>query len=180
MVTKKKSHSIGDYKFLDQIPIINAVISSVPLSSLNEYMRVIMIKLFLRLAIGTGFLSAVADRFGFWSKEVSAWGNWDNFIAYTQSLNPMVPLSMIPFIGWTSTLLEIVFGLCLIIGFKTSFIAKLSGWLLLIFALAMTFTRGIKAPLDYSVFAASAGAFALSLIKEKFLELDTLLKKDKE
>lgn len=142
-------------------------------------MKVKLIKLFLRLSIGAGFLSAVADRFGFWSKEVSAWGNWDNFIKYTQSLNPMIPPSFIPFIGWASTLLEIAFGICLIIGFKTSFTAKLSGWLLLIFALAMTFTRGIKAPLDYSVFAASAAAFGLSLIKEKFLEIDILMKKKK-
>lgn len=141
--------------------------------------RIKIIKLFLRLSIGIGFLSAVADRFGFWSKEVSAWGNWDNFIAYTQSLNPWIPQSFIPFIGWSSTLLEMAFALCLIIGFKTSLIAKLSGWLLLIFALAMTFTRGIKPPLDYSVFAASAGAFGLSLIEEKFLEVDTLLKKNK-
>src|SRR6185312_3295768 len=112
-------------------------------------MKVKLIKLFLRLSIGAGFLSAVADRFGFWSKEVSALGNWGNFLAYTQSLNPVIPQSFIPFIGWASTLLEIVFGVCLIIGLKTSFTAKLSGWLLLLFALAMTFTRGIKAPLDY-------------------------------
>jgi len=142
-------------------------------------MKVKLIKLFLRLSIGAGFLSAVADRFGFWSKEVSAWGNWGNFLAYTQSLNPVIPQSFIPFIGWASTLLEIVFGVCLIIGLKTSFTAKLSGWLLLLFALAMTFTRGIKAPLDYSVYAASAAAFGLSLIKEKFLEIDSLLKKSK-
>lgn len=143
-------------------------------------MEVKMIKLFLRLSIGIGFLSAVADRLGIWSKEVSTWGNWNNFLAYTQSLNPRFSPSMIPVIGWASTILEIVFGICLITGFKTSLIAKLSGWLLLIFALAMTFTRGIKAPLDYSVFAASAGAFGLSLIKEKFWEMDTLLKKNKK
>lgn len=139
-----------------------------------------IIKLFLRLSIGIGFLSAVADRFGFWSKEVSAWGNWENFLAYTQSLNPWVPQAFMPFIGWLSTLLEIVFGLGLIIGFKTSLMAKLSGWLLLIFALSMAFTRGIKAPLDYSVFTASAAAFGLSLLKEKFLEIDTLLKNNKK
>jgi thiosulfate dehydrogenase (quinone) large subunit len=143
-------------------------------------MRSKIIKLFLRLSIGIGFLSAVADRFGFWSKEVSAWGNWNNFLAYTQSLNPLIPQSFIPFIGWASTLLEIVFGVGLIIGFKTSLVAKLSGWLLLIFALAMAFTRGIKAPLDYSVFAASAGAFGLSLLKEKFWEIDQLWKGQKD
>ena len=142
-------------------------------------MKVKIIKLFLRVSIGVGFLSAVADRFGLWSKEVSAWGNWGNFLKYTQKLNPVVPQSLIPFIGWVSTLLEIVLGVCLIIGFKTSFTAKLSGWLLLIFALAMTFSVGIKAPLDASVFAASAAAFGLSLIKEKFLEIDSLVRKDK-
>jgi uncharacterized membrane protein YphA (DoxX/SURF4 family) len=135
-------------------------------------MKVKIIKLFLRLSLGAGFLSAVADRFGFWNAQVSAWGNWKNFLAYTQSLIPLIPISFIPFVGWASTLLEIIFGVCLIIGFKTSFIAKLSGWLLLIFALAMTFSRSIKAPLDYSVFVASAAAFALSLIKEKFFEVD--------
>jgi thiosulfate dehydrogenase (quinone) large subunit len=143
-------------------------------------MRSKIIKLFLRLSIGIGFLSAVADRFGFWSKEVSAWGNWNNFLAYTQSLNPLIPQSFIPFIGWASTILEIGFGVGLIIGFKTSLVAKLSGWLLLIFALAMAFTRGIKAPLDYSVFAASAGAFGLSLLKEKFWEIDQLWKGQKD
>lgn len=141
-------------------------------------MKVKLIKLFLRVSIGVGFLSAVADRFGWWSKEVSAWGNWDNFLQYTQKLNPMIPPSLIPFLAWTSTILEIVLGCCLIIGFKTSFTAKLSGWLLLIFALAMTFTVGIKAPLDASVFAASAAAFGLSLIKEKFLEMDNFMSKN--
>jgi uncharacterized membrane protein YphA (DoxX/SURF4 family) len=135
-------------------------------------MKIKIIKLFLRVSIGAGFLSAVADRFGFWSKDVSAWGNWKNFLHYTQTLNPLMPTAIIPFIGWTSTVLEILLGLCLIVGFKTSLAAKLSGWLLLIFAIAMAFARGIKAPLDYSVFAASAAAFALSLIKEKFLEVD--------
>jgi thiosulfate dehydrogenase (quinone) large subunit len=142
-------------------------------------MKVKIIKLFLRISIAAGFLSAVADRFGFWSKEVSAWGNWNNFLNYTQTLNPVVPSSIIPFIAWASTFLEIVFGVCLIGGFKTSLSARLSGWLLLIFAIAMTFSRGIKAPLDYSVFTASAAAFALSLIKEKFLELDSLIEANK-
>jgi uncharacterized membrane protein YphA (DoxX/SURF4 family) len=138
-----------------------------------------IIKLFLRLSIGIGFLSAVAGRFGFWSMKVSDWGNWDNFLKYTQSLNPWVPEKITPLIRWASTLLEAVLGICLIIGLKTSFTAKLSGWILLIFALAMAFSRGIKAPLDYSVFAASAGALGLSLLKEKFLEIDLLMKKGK-
>jgi hypothetical protein len=42
--------------------------------------KVKLVKLFLRLSIGVGFLSAVADRFGLWSKDVAVWGNWDNFL----------------------------------------------------------------------------------------------------
>lgn len=134
-----------------------------------------LIKLFLRLAIGAGFLSAVADRFGMWNARVSAWGNWDNFLTYTQSLNPRIPVALIPVIGWISTILELILGISLIVGFRTSLSAKISGWLLLIFALTMAFSLGIKKPLDYSVFAASAGAFGLSLIRKKFLEVDSLL-----
>ncbi len=134
-----------------------------------------VIKLFLRLAISFGFLSAVADRFGIWSKEVSVWGNWDNFLSYTQLINPWIPSSLIPTIGILATAAEIIFAAFLIIGIKTELFAKLSGFLLLIFALSMTFSIGIKGAFDFSVFSASAGAFALSLMKDKFLELDNLI-----
>ena len=134
-----------------------------------------VIKLFLRFAISAGFLSAVADRFGWWQDEVSVWGNWTKFLEYTQQINPWIPNSMIPVAGFTATAAEIVFALFLIVGFKTELFAKLSGFLLLIFALAMTFSTGIKSALDFSVFSASAASFALSLMKEKTLELDVLI-----
>ena len=135
------------------------------------------VKIFLRAAISVGFLSAVADRFGLWDKEVSVWGNWDNFLQYTELINPWFPNAMIPTLGVLATLAEIVFALCLIVGFKTELVAKLSGYLLLIFALSMTFSTGVKGALDYSVLSASAAAFALSLMKEKYFELDVILSK---
>lgn len=134
-----------------------------------------VIKFFLRLAISAGFLSAVADRLGWWSKEISVWGNWNSFLEYTQLINPWVPESLIPLTGIVATTAEIVFALFLIIGFKTELFAKLSGFLLLIFALGMTFSTGIKGAFDFSVFSASAGAFALSLLKDKYYEVDNLL-----
>ncbi|MGB5819561.1 MAG: DoxX family protein [Saonia sp.] len=136
-----------------------------------------IIKCFLRLAISMGFLSAVADRFGLWGKEVSAWGNWNSFLEYTQIINPWFPNAMISTIGTIATTAEIVFPICLIVGFKTELFAKLSGFLLLIFALSMTFSTGIKGAFDYSVFSTSAGAFALGLMKEKYWELDNLIAK---
>ncbi len=141
-------------------------------------MTIIYIKLFLRASIAFGFLSAVADRFGFWPEENSAWGNWASFLEYTQLINPWVPHNFIHLIGSIATLAEVLLAFFLIIGFKTSLVGKLSGYLLLIFGLAMTFTIGIKAPLDYSVFSASAAGFGLSLIHQKYLEVDTLLNKN--
>lgn len=80
-----------------------------------------LIKLFLRFAISIGFLSAVADRFGLWSKEVSVWGNWNSFLEYTQLINPWIPDSVIPTIGIIATAAEIILAIFLISGLKRSF-----------------------------------------------------------
>ncbi|HEA31557.1 MAG TPA: DoxX family protein [Leeuwenhoekiella sp.] len=135
------------------------------------------VKLFLRMSLALSFLSAVADRFGMWPQEISVWGNWNNFLAYTALLNPWFPEAIIPALGFIATAAEILFAICLILGFKTSFFARLSGFLLLIFALSMTLSSGIKGAFDYSVFTAAAAAFALSMMKEKYLEVDSFLEK---
>ncbi len=132
-------------------------------------------KLFLRIAIASAFLSAVADRFGLWPKEQSGWGNWETFLESTASLNPWFPESLIPTVAIMATGAEILLAICIIIGFKTELFAKLSGYLLLLFALSITFSSNIKGAFDYSVFTASAAAFALSLLNEKYMELDSLL-----
>ncbi len=125
-----------------------------------------IIHYFLRFSLAIGFLSAVADRLGFWPTEMAAWGTWDNFIAYTGILNPWFPNSIIDFVALVVTILEVVLALLLLLGYKTQWAAKTSGFLLLVFALAMIFTTGIKGPLDYSVFTAAAAAFALDILTE--------------
>lgn len=135
------------------------------------------IKLFLRLALGVAFLSAVADRFGLWPAAVSAWGHFDAFLAYTATLAPWAPASLLPALGWAVTIIEMVLGIWLILGFKTKLTAQLSGLLILSFGLSMAITSGIKGPLDYSVFSASAAALGLSLIPGDFLSVDLLFRK---
>lgn len=129
------------------------------------------------MALATAFFSAVADRFGLWSSNISTWGNWSTFLEYTQLINPWAPDSLISSLGILATAAEIIFGLCLLIGFKTELFARLSGYLLLVFGLAMVFSVGIKKTFDYSVFTASAAAFALSILKDKFLEVDSIFSK---
>ncbi|WP_339839045.1 DoxX family protein [uncultured Flavobacterium sp.] len=139
-----------------------------------------IIKLFLRFAIASSFLSAVADRLGYWHENVSVWGNWKNFLTYTQAINPWFSANLIPMVGLTATIAEVVFAICLLIGFKTELFAKLSGFLLLIFALSMMFSSGIKGAFDYSVLSAAAAAFALSTMSSyKYLEVDTILNSKK-
>jgi uncharacterized membrane protein YphA (DoxX/SURF4 family) len=119
---------------------------------------------FLRIALSAGFPSAVADRFGWWPANVSAWGNWSAFVGYTQSLLPWLPANLAEVAGGIATFLEIALGVGLLMPYKTSLIAKCSGVLLVLFALAMTMSKSLKAPLDYSVLTAAAAAFALSVI----------------
>ena len=119
----------------------------------------------LRLALGTAFLSAVADRFGLWGAPGTAgvaWGDWNTFLAYVAILNWFAPESLIPVLGWAATIAEIVLALGLIIGWRLWWFALASGLLLSSFALTMAITLGVKVPLDYSVFTASAGAFLLA------------------
>lgn len=133
--------------------------------------KVLFPQLFLRLAIAVTMLSAVADRFGFWGKN-SAWGNWESFEKYTQQLTFFLPESLGTFSAYAATFLEILFPFMLIIGFKTKIAAYGAGFLLLIFAVSMTMALGVKAPLDYSVWVASAGAFLLASQEEYFFSLD--------
>ncbi len=123
-----------------------------------------VVEWFLRIALSAGFLSAVADRFGWWSQAVSAWGNWDSFVKYTNTLLPFLDYSTASIFGSVATALELVLGLALLTNIKSSFIALCSGILLLTFGVCMTFSLGVKVPLDYSVYTASAAAFGLSMI----------------
>src|SRR4051794_34589534 len=120
---------------------------------------------FLRLALGISFLSAVADRFGLWGvygQHNVAWGNYARFVAYTAKLNWFLPATTIPALAIIATAAEILFGLLLILGWNTRTIALLSGVLLTIFALTMAVALGVKAPFDLSVFSAAGGALLLA------------------
>jgi uncharacterized membrane protein YphA (DoxX/SURF4 family) len=103
-----------------------------------------------------------------------AWGDFARFVAYTGKLNWFVPTILLPTLAWASTFAEILLGLALVVGLFTRIAALLSGMILLLFALAMTIVLGVKAPLDFSVFSASAGAFLLAAYGKYPLSADAL------
>lgn len=120
---------------------------------------------FLRLALGFSFLSAVADRFGWWGAfgyPNVAWGSFDRFVAYTATLNWFLPEAMIPTLAVLATCAEILLGLLLVVGWQTRIAAACSGIILIAFGLAMTAGLGLEAPLSFSVFSAAGGGLLLA------------------
>lgn len=117
--------------------------------------------LYARVALGAAFLSGIASRFGLYGKDVG-YGNYANFVRYTAEVNSFMPAATIPFLAWTATAAELILGVLLILGVWPRWVAWSSALLLALFGLAMTISLGIKSPLDYSVFSASAAAVLLA------------------
>lgn len=137
-----------------------------------------IVRLFARFALGASFLSAVADRFGFWgpygAKNVS-WGDFAHFVVYTGAVTSLFPSSLTVSFAWAATVAETLFGMLLIAGFKVRMTSVLSGLLLLSFALGMVTGIGVKSPFDYSVFSSAAAAFLLALWEPDKFTLDKFL-----
>lgn len=138
------------------------------------------VQLFSRLAISSAFLSAVADRIGLWGpfgSKYASWGNWENFLFYSNQLNFFVPDLLKEPLAILATLLEVVFAVLLLIGYKTKTTAKLSGVLLILFAMTMTMAFGIKSTFTYSVWIGAGACFLLANMETYYCSLDNYLKK---
>lgn len=121
---------------------------------------------YARIALGTAFLSGIASRFGLYGKNVG-YGNFANFMRYTAEVNSFMPAFTIPFLAWSATVAEALLGIALILGVWPRWVALGSALLLALFAMAMAISFGIKSPMDYSVFSASAAATLLALCQTR-------------
>ncbi|SEG50742.1 DoxX family protein [Algoriphagus boritolerans] len=143
-------------------------------------MNINYVQLFVRIAVATAFLSAVADRFGYWGKPGSpnvSWGNWEQFLIYSNKLNFFVSPEVGELLAIIATVLEIIFALFLVIGYKTKGTSFASGILLAIFAVSMTLALGIKSTFTYSVWIGSGACFLLCTLNDYRYSLDMYLKK---
>jgi uncharacterized membrane protein YphA (DoxX/SURF4 family) len=132
---------------------------------------------FLRLALGLSFLSAVADRFGWWGsfgQPNVSWGNFANFVEHTGKLNWFIPNAVIPGLAVIATVGDILLGLLLLAGWRTRITALCAGVLLMIFGITMTLALGIKSPLNFSVFSAAGGSLLLAACTKFPFSLDEL------
>jgi putative oxidoreductase len=123
--------------------------------------------LYARLALGAAFLSGIADRFGLYSGRNVGYGNFAGFVVYTAKVNSFMPASTIPFLAWAATAAEFSLGFALVLGLWVRWAALGSALLLILFGTAMAVSFGIKSPLDYSVFSASAAAFLVASYQKR-------------
>jgi len=124
-------------------------------------------QLYLRIALGIGYLVPALDRLGIWGKygaENISWGDWEHFINYAQEVMSFLPLSFVTVFAAIATIAEIIFGILLLAGKWTQITAFGSGCLALLFAVSMAISFGIVSPLSYSVFTVSAASFLLATI----------------
>lgn len=124
---------------------------------------------FLRLCLGLAFLSAIADRFGFYGPRGAgnvSWGDWSHFLQFVAYLNWFVPKALIPAIGVVETIIEFALAVALLAGVYQRIVAWASTALLASFALTMSVALGVKAPLGYGVFTAVGAAFLLGAVSD--------------
>ncbi len=129
--------------------------------------------LLLRLALAATYVSAYSSR-------VNLFGNhpdgWEKFLTYAAQVNSWAPDSIKVFLAVSATFFEIAISILLLVGFKTRIVALLSGLLTLSFAMAMTYSYGVKEPLDYGVFVNFTAAFLLATMPVNIYSLDQLFK----
>jgi putative oxidoreductase len=123
--------------------------------------------LYARLALGAAFLSGIADRFGWYTGRNTGYGNFAGFVEYTAKVNSFMPAFTILFLAWAATAAELFLGIGLILGVWPRWVALASAMLLVLFGVAMAISFGIKSPMDYSVFSASAGAVLLGFYSDR-------------
>ena len=127
-------------------------------------------QILLRFALGAGFILPVLDRIGILGTPGSAnvsWGNWANFVAYTNSLMPYLSTKTASFFGFVATIGEVLFGVMLVAGYKVKLAAYGSFVLTLVFALSMLFFVGYRSPFDYSVFVVSFSSLLLASLQRR-------------
>jgi len=78
-----------------------------------------------------------------------------------------MPASVIPFLAWAATIAELSLAILLILGLWMRWAAFGAAALLFVFGTSMAVSFGLKSPLDYSVFSASAGALLLALCQSR-------------
>lgn len=127
--------------------------------------RVRIVRTALRLSLATAFLSAVADRFGWWEPfGQGTWGSMGSFADYAHQLVPFASGWSLTTIVWVATATETTLAILLLAGWWPKLVGAASSLVLITFGTAMAVSLGIESPLSYSVFSAASAAAAYAIL----------------
>ncbi|WP_242661531.1 hypothetical protein [Mycobacterium mantenii] len=123
------------------------------------------VRIALRLSLATAFLSAVADRFGWWEPfGQGSWGSMAAFAGYAHQLVPVASGWLLTVIVWAATATETILGVLLLSGLWPKLVGAATCLVLIIFGTAMAVSLGVETPLSYSVFSAASAAAAYAIL----------------
>jgi hypothetical protein len=127
--------------------------------------RIRVVRTALRLSLATAFLSAVADRFGWWAPlGQGSWGSMSAFAGYTHQLVPFASGWLLTVIVWTATATEATLGVLLLMGWRPKLVGGASCLVLIVFGTAMAVSLGVESPLSSSVFSSASAAAAYAVL----------------
>ena len=127
--------------------------------------RIRVVRIALRLSLAAGFLSAVADRFGWWTRfGQGSWGSMDSFSDYAHQLVPFASGWLLTGIVWGVTAAEVTLGVLLLTGWRPKLVGAATCLVLIVFGVAMAVSLGLESPLSYSVFSAASAAAAYAIV----------------
>jgi uncharacterized membrane protein YphA (DoxX/SURF4 family) len=124
-----------------------------------------VVRIALRSSLAAGFLSAVADRFGWWAPfGQGSWGSMGSFADYAHQLVPFASGLFLTVIVWGATATEATLGILLLVGWRPKLVGAATCLVLTIFGIAMAVSLGMESPLSYSVFSAASAAAAYAIV----------------
>lgn len=124
-----------------------------------------VVQIALRLSLAAAFLSAVADRFGWWEPfGQGSWGSMGAFADYAHKLVPFASGWLLAVIVWAATAAESTLGVLLLTGLRPKIVGAVTCLVLITFGTAMAVSLGVESPLSYGVFSAASAAAAYSIL----------------
>ena len=124
-----------------------------------------VVRIALRVSLAAAFLSAVADRLGWWEPfGQGSWGSMGSFARYTHQLVPFASGWLLTVIVWAATVAEATLGVLLFTGWRPKLVGAGTCLLLITFGTAMGVSLGVESPLSYSVFSAASAAAAYAIL----------------
>jgi uncharacterized membrane protein YphA (DoxX/SURF4 family) len=135
----------------------------------EEFMRaadpIRIVRIALRLSLAAAFLSAVADRFGWWKPfGQGSWGSMGAFADYAHQLVPFASEWLLTVIVCAATATEATLGVLLLTGWRPQLVGAATCLVLIVFGTAMAVSLGVESPLSYSVFSAASAAAAYAVL----------------